>query len=138
MPMARCWSVLTISDSAPIADASDRAGVVRSSGQGVGGAEPRSARSVRWSRSENLGLGRAQQCDGQYRAPTGAEEISRPGSAKIPDHARENGRRRRAEPGKEAEPPDIASVALGELGNQGLRAGPGKGNSGAIDQLQQQ
>ena len=78
----------------------------------------------------------AQQCNGQYRAPSGAKEISRPRTAEIPDHAGENGRRRRAEPGKEAELADIAGVALGELGDQGLCAGPGKGNRGAAHQLQ--
>jgi hypothetical protein len=87
---------------------------------------------------ENLRFGCAQQCNRQYRAPGGAEQISRPSSAGIPDHTGKNRRRRRAQPGKEAELADIAGITLGELGDQGLRAGPGEGNGGAIEQLQQQ
>jgi hypothetical protein len=98
-------------------DQHDRADVVRSSGQGVVGAEPHSSRSVPFSRPEDFGLRRAQQRDRQHRAPSGAKEIGRPGSAIIRDRAGENRRRRRAEPGEEAELADISGIALGELGD---------------------
>ena len=108
-------------DSAIAGHQHDRVDVVRDPRPGIASAKPRTARFMP-ARREELRLRRAQQRDGEHPAPSGAEEIGRPGTAEIPDGPAEDRRGRRPEPGEEREPAEISGVALGELGDQGLRA----------------